>query len=91
MKGAEVYRINPSGDPLFTTDSDTVCEDLSIGPPFNYIVNANVATITGGTGKLARATGTLTGNGNGQVLLSDPAGHDFGWFNGTLTGTITTP
>lgn len=88
---AVVYQVSPSGDLFFTTESDTVCEDLSAGLPFNYTVTVNQATITGGTGKFTGATGTVTGSGHGQVLLSDPAGHGFGWFEGTASGTITTP
>jgi hypothetical protein len=88
---AGVYRVSPSGDLFFTTESDTVCEDLSTGPPFNYTVTGISSTITGGTGKLAGATGTLTEGGHGQVLLSDPTLHGLGWFEGTAKGTITTP
>ena len=79
-----------TGSMLFETESTTVCEDLSSGPPFNSTAAAN-GTITGGTGKFSGATGTFTSVAHGQVLLSDPTGHGFGWFEGSSTGTITTP
>jgi hypothetical protein len=87
---ALVLRANATGDLLFETESTTVCEDLSSGPPFN-VTTAAEGTITGGTGKFSGATGTFTSVAHGQVLLSDPTGHGFGWFEGSSTGTITTP
>jgi hypothetical protein len=87
---AIVLRSNATGDLLFETESTTVCEDLSSGPPFNVTAAAE-GTITGGTGKFSGATGTFTAVAHGQVLLSDPTGHGFGWFEGSSTGTITTP
>jgi hypothetical protein len=88
---AVVYRFSRSGDLLFASESDTICEDLSAEPPFDYSLAVNSATIIGGTGKLAGASGTITGSGHGQVLLADPAKHHFGWFDGTTDGTITVP
>jgi hypothetical protein len=87
---AIVYRANATGDLIFETESTTVCDDLSSGPPFNVTAAAN-GTITGGTGKFSSATGTFTAAAHGQVLVSDPAGHGFGWFVGSSTGTVTTP
>jgi hypothetical protein len=86
----EVDRDNSSGDLLFVTRSDTVCLDLSSGPPFNF-AGRTTGTITGGTGKNTGATGTITMTGHGQALTSDKAGHGFGWFETSFTGTITTP
>jgi hypothetical protein len=88
--GAEVVRDNSTGDLLFKTLVATVCIDLSSRPPFN-ITASGTETITGGTGKNAGATGTSTATTHGQVLTSDAAGHGIGWFEGTSTGTITTP
>jgi hypothetical protein len=90
VSSAFVVRANVTGDLLFETESTTVCEDLSSGPPFNVTASAH-ETITGGTGKFSNATGASTNAAHGQVLVSDPAGHGFGWFVGNSTGTITTP
>lgn len=89
--GSEVRRDTVSGDLTFfsfSTDS-SLCADLSSGPPFNFTSSAK-ATITGGTGKNAGATGTETATGSGQVLTSDPAGHGLSWEESSLTDTITT-
>jgi hypothetical protein len=88
--GAEVDRDNSTGDLLFKTLVATVCIDLSSGPPEN-ITASGTETITGGTGKNAGATGTSTATTHGQVLTSDAAGHGIGWFEGSSSGTITTP
>jgi hypothetical protein len=90
VASAIVSRDSATGDLLFETESTTVCEDLSSGPPFNSTAAAN-GTITGGTGKFSGATGTFTSVAHGQTLVSDPAGHGFTWFEGSSTGTITTP
>jgi hypothetical protein len=87
---AIVIRDSATGDLLFETESSMVCDDLSSGPPNNATAAAN-GKITGGTGKFSGVTGTFTSVANGQTLLSDPAGHGFGWFEGSSTGTITTP
>ena len=87
--GAEVDRNNATGDLVFSTLTATLCIDLSSGPPFNFTGSAT-ATITGGTGNSAGASGTSTGNFHGQELVSDPAGHGFSWFVASSTGTITT-
>lgn len=87
--GSEVRRDNESGDLLFLTFStDSVCIDLSTGPPFN-LTTSYTAQITGGTGKNA-ATGTETASGRGQSLTSDPASHGIEWFVVPFTDTITT-
>jgi hypothetical protein len=78
--GAEVDRDNSTGDLTFLTySSETLCLDLSSGLPFNLTGNFD-QTITGGTGKNAGATGTLSGTYRGQNLTLDAAGHGFGWF-----------
>jgi hypothetical protein len=89
--GAEVDRDDSTGDLTFLAySSETVCIDLSSGPPFNFTANFD-QTITGGTGKNAGATGTLSGTYHGQTLTSDAALHGFGWFEVKWTETITTP
>ena len=85
-----VARDNATGDLVFETESTRVCEDLSSGPPFNVTGAAN-GTVTGGTGKISGATGTFNAASHGQILVSDPASHGFGWFVGSSTGTVTTP
>ena len=87
---ASVSRDSATGSLLFETESSTVCFDFSSGPPFNGTADAN-GTITGGTGKFSGATGTFTTSVHGQTLVQDPAGHGFGWFEGSTTGTITMP
>jgi hypothetical protein len=86
-----VYQDSSSGDLLFTKGgSGEGCIDLSSAPPFN-IIGSGTETITGGTGKNAGATGTLTIDNHGQQLLLDPAIHGFGWQEETFTGTISRP
>jgi hypothetical protein len=85
-----VFRDNSTGDLLFATYSQTVCQDLSSGPPFNFTSSLE-ATVTGGTGKNAGATGTYSASGHGQTLTLDAAFHGFGWFEDNWTGTFTTP
>ena len=90
--GSEVRRDAVSGDLTFfsfSTDS-TLCADLSSGPPFNFTSSAK-ATIVGGTGNNAGASGTETGAaGHGQLLTSDAAGHGLSWEESSFTDTITT-
>jgi hypothetical protein len=89
--GSEVRRDTVSGDLTFfslSTDS-RLCLDLSSGPPFNFTATAK-ATITGGTGNNAGASGTETATSHGQVLTSDAAGHGLSWEEVSFTDTITT-
>jgi hypothetical protein len=79
-----------NGDLRFETVSAILCEDLSSGPPFNFTGSVN-ATVTGGTGKNADATGTFSGTFHGQVLSADAAFHGLSWFELNATGTVTTP
>ena len=86
-----VSRDTVSGDLTFlsySTDS-RLCVDLSSGPPFDFI-SSYKATITGGTGKNAGASGTLMGGDHGQLLTFDAAGHGLSWAESTFTETITT-
>jgi hypothetical protein len=89
--GNEVTRSSASGDLVFSTVSkNTLCLDLSNGPPFNT-AGISTTTITGGTGKNAGATGTSKSTFHGQILSADPAFHGLSWFESTSSGTITTP
>ena len=47
--------------------------------------------ITGGTGKFAGATGSITFTGTATALSEDAAGNLFGPQSGEFTGTIITP
>jgi hypothetical protein len=86
----EIDRDNLTGDLLFFTRSDTICLDLSSGPPFDDTGTFN-GTITGGTGKFAGATGTKTGTIHAQQLTLDAAGHGLVAVESSYTGTITLP
>ena len=86
--GAEVFRSNSTGD-LFAyyLIGGTFCLD---GTTFAYTGSVTY-TCFGGTGKGADCFGTtnLVDTLSGQILLSDPAGHAFGWQSDTFTGTTT--
>ena len=87
---SDVRRDTVSGDlTFFTFSTDSrLCADLSSGPPFNF-TSSYKGTITGGTGKNAGASGTLTGGDHGQLLTFDAAGHGLSWAESTFTDTIT--
>jgi hypothetical protein len=88
---SDVSRDAVSGDLTFSTFStdSRLCADLSSGPPFNF-TSSYKGTITGGTGKNAGASGTVTGGDHGQLLTLDAAGHGLSWEESTFTDTITT-
>jgi hypothetical protein len=88
---SDVSRDAVSGDLTFSTFStdSRLCADLSSGPPFNF-TSSYRGTITGGTGKNAGASGTITGGDHGQLLTFDAAGHGLSWEESTFTDTITT-
>jgi hypothetical protein len=79
----------------------TVCvdflslEDAKVHP--NYIgggVPTNFSatftgTIVGGTGVFAGNTGSFTETNSGLYTSSDLQGHNFGWFTGSVSGTMT--
>jgi hypothetical protein len=94
-----VWRFQPSGDLLYShATAVTACQDLSSGsPPFPFVAT-NVLAFTGGTGKYAGATGTLTLKIAGVILSLlggvSGTGPGFGGFvsaHATGTGTLTTP
>jgi hypothetical protein len=70
--------------------SRVLCVDLATG-----VVSAHtIATITGGTGKFAGATGSVDYRFTASNALgdSDPASNQgFGSFTGTVAGTLTLP
>jgi hypothetical protein len=88
---SNVRRDVVSGDlTFFTFSTDSrLCVDLSSGPPFNFTSNYK-GTVTGGTGKNAGASGTITGGDHGQLLTSDAAAHGLSWEESSFTETITT-
>jgi hypothetical protein len=88
---SDVSRDAVSGDLTFVTFStdSRLCADLSSGPPFNF-TSSYTGAITGGTGKNAGASGTVTGGDHGQLLTSDAAGHGLSWEESSFTETITT-
>jgi|GEM_PF-4828560 len=89
--GTAVERDSSRGDLLFLAySSDTLCLDFSGAGPFNFAGSGN-ATITGGTGKNASATGVETFTYHGQQFSLDPAGNGLSWVEARFTGTITTP
>jgi hypothetical protein len=89
--GSYASRDDKTGDLLFgfVTPGGSECIDFST-TPFNFSGSADV-TITGGTGKLAGVTGTLTDTFSGQEMSSDSQGHGFSWFTESFTGTETRP
>jgi len=90
--GTRATRFSSTGD-IETSKliSATLCVDYSSGKlPFNFIFSSSLA-ITGGSGGFTGATGTYTETGTGQLLSIDPQGHNFGWLQGSYTGTIEKP
>jgi len=97
--GTLAFRFSSTGDiETLKRISGTQCVDVSGGTgtlppklPFNVITSASLA-ITGGSGKFAGATGTLTETQTaGQILSIDLQDHSFGWFQISYTGTINKP
>jgi hypothetical protein len=70
-----------NGDELFTTTSGTG----TFGPP---ITTASTTTITGGTGRFADASGTLSGTGP-STLVSIIGSTETVTATGSSTGTIS--
>ena len=86
VDGSEVYRIDFTGDLIFTTvTSLTVC--IPTGPNDSSFSFTFEETITGGTGRFANAGGSNTVNGTG--VLVGPSGTLEG-ITSTSKGTITT-
>ncbi|MEK6322513.1 MAG: hypothetical protein AABN33_12615 [Acidobacteriota bacterium] len=85
--GHGVRRVNSTGDLIFTEISETICFD----PATLIRFFSGTENITGGTGRFAGATGSITFSGTAKTLFEDAAGNFFGEFSGTLEGTIITP
>lgn len=73
-----------------TIDSGTVCFDRNVSPTASH--GSFTATVTGGTGKWAGASGSFSVVADGEVLSFDSAtGTSQQNFTATLTGTIQHP
>jgi hypothetical protein len=83
--GHSIYRFDSTGDLLFAEiSSSTVCFDpITTVQFYSWVDN-----ITGGTGRFAGATGSLTGSGTSRGLFDDGAGNGFGALSSTFEGTI---
>ena len=74
-----------SGDMLFTkVVSETACYDTTTG----VLYKSGTDEITGGTGRLAGATGQSRFEGTQWLLYIDAGGNAFAAQTGTATGTI---
>jgi hypothetical protein len=87
-----VFRFDSTGDQLFAVSAPgggMECFGTS-GPP-NAFSGTESFTITGGTGRFANASGTLTTEIHGQYLVFlNPSGGSFGWVEDEWTGDIST-
>jgi len=87
-----VFHFDSTDDLLFAVSPSgggTECFGTS-GPP-NAFKGTLSFNITGGTGRFAGATGTLTLEFHGQYLVFlNPSGGTFGWVADDWTGDITT-
>ena len=91
MAGSVVNTFLHTRDQLYIQfTSRIVCIDLVAGVANGHVI----ATITGGTGKFAGATGSVDYRFTGSGLLGDPdpeSNQGFGPFTGTVSGTLTLP
>src|ERR1700730_14778614 len=74
-----VFRYASTGALLFVKSTKTIlCGDFSSStPPYSFRTDS---VITGGTGRFAKATGTVTSTGNGEFLSFDASGkRQFVW------------
>ncbi len=85
-----VLRFSDGSLLIFGSGTANIC----VAPPplpLNF-TGTYSAPIVGGTGRFAGASGSITAvTHDGQLLKRDAAGHNFGWFESTLTGTLTLP
>jgi len=63
----------------FKRVSGSVCIDFDSGPPFKT-EGTVVDAITGGTGRFAGSTGSITTHVLGEMLTLDSAGNGFSWY-----------
>ena len=87
--GSAVNTFLHTRDQLFNqVTSRILCIDLVTGAFSAH----SLATITGGTGKFAGATGSIEYRFTGLTFLADPASNQsFGSFTGTIEGTLILP
>jgi hypothetical protein len=86
-----VFRYASTGDLLFVKSTKTIlCGDFSSStPPYSFRTDS---VITGGTGRFAKATGTVTSTGNGEFLSFDASGkRQFVWFQEDILTNLTLP
>ena len=86
-----VFRYASTGDLLFVKSIKTIlCGDFSSStPPYSFRTDS---VITGGTGRFAKATGTVTSTGNGEFLSFDASGkRQFVWFQEDILTNLTLP
>jgi hypothetical protein len=84
--GSDVYRFSDGGLLFVVNELGTACVDLAT----SFVTySSSAGLITGGTGKFAGTTGTLSFSGRTQALSSDSAGRSFGWFVTTGTFELT--
>jgi hypothetical protein len=83
-----VFRYASTGDLLFTKATDaTLCADSS-----GSYSASTTNEITGGTGKFAGASGTVTTTENGAFLTSDASKkRSFGWFHSDIVTCLILP
>ncbi|NOT58425.1 MAG: hypothetical protein HOP18_27840 [Deltaproteobacteria bacterium] len=83
--GHSFYRFDNTGDLLFVEiSSSTLCFD----PITTLQFYSWVDNITGGTGRFAGATGSITGSGTAKTLFDDGAGNFLAAISSTAEGTI---
>jgi hypothetical protein len=87
LQGRQVSTRENTGDQIFAAyTAGWQCYDPTTG---NFTFHGE-GDITGGMGKFAGVTGSLEDNATGTTLVSDPTGHGFFSFTGTLTMTLIT-
>jgi len=83
--GHDVARLTSTGDLIIGEyTAGALCVDTSTGIQFFTLTEQ----VTGGTGRFAEATGSITITGTSMRLFADAAGNFFGASSGTYEGTL---
>ena len=86
--GHDVARLTSTGDLIIGEyTAGALCVDTSTGIQFFTLTEQ----VTGGTGRFAEATGSITITGTSMRLFADAAGNFFGASSGTYEGTLILP